>query len=163
MRILLSVAGLLAISIALAGPAHAADQDLSGKWSFSTTGSWKKGVCPAGKDTKGTLKITQKGDAFTLVFLSGWVCRPAAACTFEGKVKRKEYKGGNSLTVDGEGGKVINRITFTAESRTAAAGKSDSSYTHPGGMSCKWGAKIRMTRKGKPPGQGKAPEKPRKK
>jgi hypothetical protein len=136
----------IVVALLLAVSAEAAAQDLSGTWSYVTSGSWKKGPCPMGGEAKGKLKITVKGKTFTLVFESGRTCRPASMCTFAGTVKGRTYVGSNKAKVDSEGGTAANTLTITAKSPTSAAGTSSSSYTHPGGMRCTWGSKIALTK-----------------
>jgi hypothetical protein len=58
----------------------------------------------------------------------------------------KKYTFSNSARVDNEGGKVVNKIELTMTSPKAAKGAGTSRYTHPGGMTCKWGSKIALTR-----------------
>jgi hypothetical protein len=125
----------------------AAGIDLSGTWAYATSNSWKKGPCPTGRVSGGKLKIEQKGKGVTLTFLSGQVCRPKSMCTFKGTVSGNTYTFSNSAVVDGEGGKVENKIRLTASSSKQAEGKSASHYVHPGGMKCSWGFDITLTRK----------------
>ena len=139
-RTITAAAAALLITVT-PGLASAGTLNLSGDWSFSATGSWKKGPCPAGGNGAGTLRIKQTGDKVTLVFTSGRVCRPASMCTFKGKLSGKKLTLGNGATVDGEGGKVTNAITLTVKDATSAAGSSSSSYKHPR-MSCSWGSKV---------------------
>ena len=145
----MSPVALAALSLFCLAPlrGEAKPFNLSGTWSYSTQGSWKKGPCPTGGEAKGELKITQKGETLTLVFVSGRTCRPASVCTFKGKVTGDRATFANSTKVDNEGGTVSNEIVLDKLSNKAAEGKSSSAYRHPGGMSCTWGSKIRLTRK----------------
>lgn len=139
---------LAAAALALIIPGQAAAHDLSGSWSYATSKSWNKGPCPAGGEAKGTIKIkVTKKKTFTLVFESGRVCKPASMCTFTGKVKGKKYLGSNKATVDAEGGKVTNILKLSATSAKAAKGTGTSKYVHPGGMTCRWGSEIALTKK----------------
>jgi hypothetical protein len=143
-----TVVSILAATVALIASTQAAAHDLSGSWSYSTSKSWNKGPCPAGREAKGTIKISvTKKKTFTLVFESGRVCKPKSMCTFKGKVKGNKYVGSNKATVDTEGGKVTNTITLTATSEKAAKGSGTSKYVHPGGMTCRWGSDITLKKK----------------
>lgn len=143
-----TLVSILAAAVALIVFTPAAAQDLSGSWSYATSKSWHKGPCPAGAEAKGTIKIeVTKKKSFTLVFESGRICRPKSMCTFTGEVKGKRYVGSNKATVDTEGGKVTNTITLTATSAKAAKGSGTSKYVHPGGMTCRWGSDITLTKK----------------
>jgi len=126
--------------------ASAGKLDLTGTWTWTATGSWKKGPCPTGGDGTGALKIKQTGDKVTLVFTSGRVCRPASMCTFKGKLTGKKLTLGNAATVDNEGGKVKNSITLTVKDPKNATGSSSSSYKHPR-MTCTWGSKVAIKKK----------------
>jgi len=138
-RVLLTVA-LLAL------PALAVTADVAGEWSYEASDSWKKGICPTGKDGSGKLEMTRDGDAVTLVFLSGRRCEPESMCTFEGSLSGDQLVVSNQAAVDDEGGTVKNEITLTFSGPDAASGTSESSYTHPGGMECRWGSKVTLTR-----------------
>lgn len=131
---------------AAAGAAGAATFDLTGTWSYSTTGNWVKGPCPKGTDSSGKLQINQSGDSFTLTIVSGMVCKPASLCAYSGTVAGATYTAKNSAVVDSEGGKASNTITFTASSPHAASGSDSSTYVHPQGMSCSWGFNITLSR-----------------
>jgi len=140
---------LLALTVVLAasGAALAGKLDLSGDWTYSTAGSWKKGPCPVGSEAKGAIKITQQGDKVTLVITAGRVCNPASMCTFVGTLKGNKLTVSNAAKVDTEGGKVQNSIALEVKDTRSAAGTSSSSYKHPGGMTCTWGSKVSLTRK----------------
>jgi hypothetical protein len=131
--------------VCAATAALAKGHDLVGTWSYQTSGDWNKGPCPVGKSGKGKLKIAKKGKGYTLVFVSGRTCRPASMCTFAGKAKGAKVTFTNSAKVDNEGGAVKNSIVLTFD-KGKGKGKSDSSYTHPGGMRCTWGSKIALTK-----------------
>jgi hypothetical protein len=81
-----------------------------------------------------------------LVFASGRKCRPKSMCTFSGTLTGEKLVVSNSAKVDDEGGVARNKITLTFASGDAASGTSESSYTHPGGMECRWGSKLKLTR-----------------
>jgi hypothetical protein len=130
----------------LALPALGVAADVGGEWSYETSESWNKGPCPVGKAGSGKIEMTQDGDAVTLVFLSGRKCRPKSMCTFEGTLSGNELVVSNEAKVDDEGGMVKNAITLNLSGNDAAAGSSESSYTHPGGMECRWGSKVTLTR-----------------
>jgi hypothetical protein len=141
---------LLISTITLLAPsALAAGLNVTGEWTYATSGSWKKGPCPTGGDAKGTLKMTQKGAKVTLVFKTGRTCRPASMCVFAGKLKGKVLVLSNSAKVDNEGGKASNTIKLKLKDADHAAGSSSSSYKHPGGMVCSWGSKVTLQRKKK--------------
>ena len=125
--------------------ARAAEYNLTGQWNYTTSNHWKKGVCPVGKDSTGTCRITQNGDDVILELLTGMVCSPASMCTFAGTVSGNAYTCSNSDTVDEEGGQATNTITFTASSMTEATGTDSSSYEHPK-MTCEWGFDISLSR-----------------
>jgi hypothetical protein len=127
--------------------AEARKPDLSGDWTWSATGAWKKGPCPAGGKGTGTLKIKHKGNKVTLVFTSGRSCRPPTMCTFKGKLAGAKLTLANAATVDSEGGKVKNSISMKLKDAKNASGSSTSSYTHPGGMVCRWGSKMAIKKK----------------
>lgn len=152
MRMLPSIA-VMALLLA-AGPASAATYDLSGTWSFSTSGNWVTGVCPKGADSTGTLQIAQTGDSFTMKILTGMVCSPASMCSYTGTIVGAAYTATNSAVVDNEGGKATNTITFAASSATAATGADSSTYVHPK-TTCTWGFNIVLSR-GAPDGGGPA-------
>lgn len=137
----------LAATLAAPGAALAGKLDLSGDWTYSTSGSWKKGPCPVGSEAKGAITITQKGAKVTLVFTAGRVCNPASMCTFTGTLKGNKLTVGNAAKVDAEGGKVQNSIALEVKDAKSATGTSSSSYKHPGGMTCTWGSKVSLSRK----------------
>jgi hypothetical protein len=137
---------LVAASVLLFVPTLAAAADVSGDWDYEVSDSWSRGPCPVGKGGSGQLTMTQDGDKVTLVFVSGRTCRPTSMCTFEGTRKGDELVLSNSAKVDDEGGEAKNEIALTLEGEDAASGTSESSYTHPGGMECRWGSKVRLTR-----------------
>jgi hypothetical protein len=136
----------LAAVALLASPALVVAADMSGDWSYETSESWNKGPCPMGKSGSGKIEITQDGDEVTLVFVSGRKCRPTSMCTFEGTLSGDKLVVSNAAKVDDEGGAVKNEITLTFSGADAASGTSESSYTHPGGMECRWGSKVKLTR-----------------
>jgi hypothetical protein len=140
------VAAIWLPALFIPGAALAATYDLTGTWSYATSGNWVTGVCPVGKDSSGALEIIQTGDAFTLKLLSGAVCNPASMCSYTGTIAGAVYKASNSAVVDSEGGKVTNTITFTATSVGAASGTGGSQYTHPSGTTCTWGFNITLSR-----------------
>jgi len=137
---------LLVTSVLLAAPGITGAADVGGEWSYEAYDTWKKGPCPTGKGGSGTLEMTQDGDEVTLVFLSGRGCRPASMCTFEGTLSGQELVVSNSAQVDEEGGVAKNEIVLTLSGENSASGTSESSYTHPGGMQCRWGSKLTLTR-----------------
>ncbi len=130
----------------LAIPAGSAAADVSGDWNYQISDSWKKGPCPVGESGSGTIKITQDGGTVTLVFASGRTCRPKSMCTFTGTLAREKLEVSNSAKVDNEGGVAKNKIALTFAGGDGASGTSQSSYTHPGGMECRWGSKLKLTR-----------------
>jgi hypothetical protein len=136
---------LLAVAL-LAFPTPGVAGDVAGTWSYEASDSWKKGPCPTGKDGSGKLEMTQDGDAVTLVFTSGRKCRPESMCTFEGALSGSELVVSNAAKVDDEGGTVKNEMKLTLTGDNSASGTSESSYTHPGGMECRWGSKVTLTR-----------------
>jgi hypothetical protein len=143
MRILSSI---VVVSLLLAaGPASAATFDLTGTWNFTTSGNFVTGGCPLGKDSAGTLQITQTGDSFTMKVLTGMVCSPAVMCSYTGTIAGATYTATNSAVVDSEGGTATNIVTFTASSATAASGADASTYVHPK-MTCNWGFNIVLSR-----------------
>jgi hypothetical protein len=127
-------------------PALATAADVAGDWSYEVFDSWRKGPCPTGKDGGGKITLTQDGDAVTLVFVSGRKCRPESMCTFEGTLSGPTLVVSNAAQVDEEGGAVKNEIELTFSGANAATGASESSYTHPGGMECRWGSKMTLSR-----------------
>jgi hypothetical protein len=127
-------------------PAPTTASEVAGKWSYEVSGGWKKGPCPAGKGGSGEIRMTQEGDQVTLVFLSGRACRPKSMCTFKGTLTGQTLVVKNAATVDGEGGQAKNEISLTFSGSNAASGTSESSYTHPGGMECRWGSKLTLKR-----------------
>lgn len=133
--------------LALLGTPAAAGDKLTGAWSYTTSKSWRKGPCPTGGDAKGSIKIEQKKGQVTLTIESGRTCRPKSMCAFKGTLKGDKLKVSNSAKVDNEGGTAANTIELTVKSRTSATGTSSSSYSHPGGMTCKWGSTLTLTRK----------------
>ena len=137
---------LCASAALLAVPGLAGAADVGGEWSYEVSDTWKKGPCPAGKGGSGTLEMTQNGEKVTLVFVSGRTCRPESMCTFEGTVSGEELAVSNSAKVDDEGGVAKNEIALTLTGDDTATGTSESSYTHPGGMQCRWGSKLTLTR-----------------
>ena len=138
---------LLSAVLLLAPRADAATLDLSGEWTYAASKCWNKGPHPMGGDTTGTIKMTQKGAKVTLVVQTGRVCRPASMCVFAGKLKGKKLLVTNSATVDSEGGKAKNSIAVVFKDADRAAGKSKSSYRHPGGMGFTWGCDVTLQRK----------------
>lgn len=136
----------LAVAALLSLPALGLAADVDGEWSYEVSDSWKKGPCPVGKGGGGKITMAQDGDAVTLVFVSGRKCRPESMCTFEGTLSGETLVVSNAAQVDDEGGTVKNEIELTFSSADAAAGTSESSYTHPGGMECRWGSKVKLTR-----------------
>jgi hypothetical protein len=137
---------LVAGAALVAVPARSAASDVSGDWSYDVSDGWKKGPCPVGKGGSGTIKITQDGDTVKLVFASGRKCRPKSMCTFSGTLIGNKLVVSNSAKVDDEGGVAKNGIELTFAGGDAASGTSESSYTHPGGMQCRWGSKLKLTR-----------------
>jgi len=136
----------LAAVAVLALPALVVAGDVSGDWSYESSESWSKGPCPMGGGGSGKIEMTQDGDEVTLVFASGRKCRPKSMCTFEGTLSGDELVVSNAAKVDDEGGMVKNAITLTLAGTDAASGTSESSYTHPGGMECRWGSKVTLSR-----------------
>ena len=136
---------LLVVAL-LASPTLGMAADVAGTWSYEASDSWKKGPCPTGGDGSGKLEMTPDGDAVTLVFVSGRKCRPESMCTFEGTLSGSELVVSNEAKVDDEGGMVKNEIKLTLSGDDSASGTSESSYTHPGGMECRWGSKVTLTR-----------------
>lgn len=140
----------LFLFIMVAGQAVAQDDarfDLTGEWTYTTSGAWVKGACPPGGPKKGTCVIEQDGTRFTMVIKTGARCSPEAMCIYKGTVSGTKYAGSNSAQVDNEGGVAENKITFSAVSDIKAAGTSSSSYKHPSGFTCGWGADMVLTRK----------------
>lgn len=133
-------AGIIAV------PTRSAALDIGGDWSYEVSDAWKKGPCPLGKGGSGTIKLTQEGDTVKLVFVSGRKCRPKSMCTFSGKLTGEKLEVSNSAKVDNEGGVARNQITLTFTGGDAASGTSESSYAHPGGMECRWGSKLKLSR-----------------
>ena len=130
--------------VILAVPTMASD--VSGKWRYEVSGGWKEGPCPVGKGGSGEIQMTQDGDKVTLVFLSGRTCRPKSMCTFTGTLSGEKLVASNAAKVDNEGGQAKNEISLTFTGPDAASGTSESSYTHPGGMKCRWGSKLTLKR-----------------
>ena len=123
--------------------AFSATYDLTGTWQYSTYNNWVTGLfCPPGYDTTGTCRITQSGDSFSFVFLTGTVCDPSFLCTFTGAVSGATYTCSVSGVVDNEGGVATNTMVFTVISNTEASGSGTSNYTHPNGFQCNWGQSI---------------------
>ncbi|MCD6499166.1 MAG: hypothetical protein J7M25_12820 [Deltaproteobacteria bacterium] len=144
---------MLSLSLAFAlsivqGPLVAATKapNLHGTWTYQTSGHWHKGVCPGGGPRSGRLTIQRRGHRFTLVFVSGSVCRPASMCRFAGTVHGRVWKASNHAKVDNEGGAVKNTLVLHAKSAKRATGISTSTYTHPGGMRCTWGYRVTLRR-----------------
>lgn len=143
----------LGLVLAMNGPgpmipmAKGSKYDLTGTFTYQTFGHWKKGVCPSGRSSTGTLKIVQKGKRFTLTVLSGMSCSPASMCSFKGSISGASYKASNQAKVDNEGGVAANTLTFKASSKDAASGKDSSSYKHPSGVKCTWGFDFKLARK----------------
>ncbi len=94
----------------------------------------------------GKIEMTQDGDEVTLVFTSGRKCRPKSMCTFEGTLSGDELVVSNTAKVDDEGGTVKNDLVLTLSGADTASGTSESSYTHPEGMECRWGSKVTLNR-----------------
>jgi hypothetical protein len=139
--------GMIVVGAALiAVPARSAASDVSGDWTYEVSDSWKKGPCPVGKGGSGAIRITLDDDAAKLVFASGRTCRPKSMCTFAGTLSGEKLVVSNSARVDDEGGVAKNEIKLTFTGGDAASGTSESSYTHPGGMECHWGSKLKLTR-----------------
>ncbi len=137
---------VVAATVLLVIPALAAAADVSGDWTYEASDSWSKGPCPVGKGGSGKITMTQDGDKVTLVFASGRKCSPKSMCTFEGTLSGDELVVRNSAKVDDEGGEAKNELTLTLAGADSASGTSESSYTHPGGMECRWGSKVKLTR-----------------
>ena len=137
---------MLVAAALLAFPALVVAADVSGDWSYEASESWNKGPCPMGKGGSGEILMTQDGDKVTLVFVSGRKCSPKSMCTFEGTLSGEKLAVSNAAKVDDEGGAVKNEITLTLSGADDASGTSESSYTHPGGMECRWGSKVTLTR-----------------
>jgi hypothetical protein len=140
------VGTLLATAALLVVPALVPAADVSGDWSYEVSDSWNKGPCPVGKGGSGKITMTQDGDKVTLVFVSGRKCRPKSMCTFEGTLSGDQLVVENSAKVDDEGGEAKNEIVLTLHGANSASGTSESSYTHPKGMECRWGSKVKLTR-----------------
>jgi hypothetical protein len=136
----------VAATILLVVPVLATAADVSGDWSFEVSDSWNKGPCPVGKGGSGKITMTQDGDKVTLVFVSGRKCRPKSMCTFEGTLSGDQLEVKNSAKVDDEGGEAKNEIVLKLDGDDFASGTSESSYTHPKGMECRWGSKVKLTR-----------------
>jgi len=137
-----SLVGALLVAV----PSPGAALDITGDWHFSVSDTWKKGPCPKGRGGPGDIKITQDGSTVTLVFVKGRKCRPASMCTFTGSFSGDTLEVSNSARVDDEGGMAKNAISLTFSGAKSAEGTSESSYTHPGGMQCRWGSKLTLTR-----------------
>jgi hypothetical protein len=138
--------GLVVAVALLVLPALAPAADIGGDWSYELSESWSKGPCPTGKGGAGRITMTQDGDTVTLVFVSGRACRPESMCTFEGTLSGETLVVSNEARVDDEGGTVKNEVQLTFSGPDTASGTSESSYTHPGGMQCRWGSKVTLTR-----------------
>ena len=137
---------MLVVAALVAAPAPTLALDVSGKWSYEGSAGWKRGPCPAGKGGSGEIQMTQKGDAVTLVFLSGRKCRPKSMCIFAGALAGQKLVAKNAATVDDEGGQAKNEISLTFSGPEAASGTWESSYTHPQGMECRWGSTLKLKR-----------------
>jgi hypothetical protein len=137
---------MLVVAALVAVPALTSASDVSGKWSYEASAGWKKGPCPAGKGGSGEVRMTQEGDGVTLVFVSGRTCRPKSMCTFTGTLSGRTLVVKNAATVDDEGGQAKNEISLTFFGPDAASGTSESSYTQPRGMQCRWGSTLKVKR-----------------
>ncbi len=115
--------------------------DLSGNWTYSTTGDWVNGVCPSGSPKSGAASIDQDSATFTLALITGAVCEPAEVCVFSGAVSGADYDGSNSVVVDDEGGTVTSFVGFAASSSTTAEGSYSATYVLDD-FSCQWGCDI---------------------
>jgi hypothetical protein len=139
-------AATLVVAALVAAPAPTEALDVSGKWSYEVSAGWKRGPCPIGGGGSGEIQMTQKGDAVTLVFVSGRKCRPKSMCTFAGALAGQKLVVKNAATVDDESGQAKNEITLTFSGSDGASGTSESSYSHPQGMDCRWGSKLTLKR-----------------
>ena len=133
-----------------------ATYDFTGTWNYTISHTQIHGPCPPDEDTTGTCSITQTGDTFTLIFLTGRVCDPASMCTFYGTISDEAYSCSNG-DVDEEGGIISNSIDFTAVSLTSASGPGTSSYTQPGEFQCTWCFDFTLTSAGNNPGERSPP------
>jgi len=145
MKSALSVFMVLVCALVAAHGSIAATYDLSGTWNWSESNFQQGGPCPATPEQSGICSITQNGDTFTLVFLSGTTCIPASLCKFPGTISGAMYTAANSAVVDNEGGIANNTLTFTASSDSAASGIGTSTFTHPDGL-CTWEYDLTLTK-----------------
>jgi hypothetical protein len=116
-----------------------------GTWNYSTSNHWARGPVPAGKPSKGTLVVTQSGDAFKMEFKSGMVFNPPELKVFPGKKKGKDYIFSNSAKVDNEGGIAKNSCTLKMTGTNHFEGKSSSEYSQSG-ITFSWGFDIELKR-----------------
>ncbi len=119
----------------------------TGSWNYEASMPSVKGMCPAGNPASGTCSLTKGGDGYTLVFLSGRVCKPASMCTFKGTLSGNELVLSNTDTVDKEGGTVTNALRLTVYTNGHLSGEGSSRYIHPEGFECQWSHGLTLTRK----------------
>jgi hypothetical protein len=124
--------------------------DLNGTWTFQTSEPTVTGDCPAGTALSGTAAITQEGMNVTLKYLTGPNCRPAAVCSYAGTLDEdNQFVVSNSVTVDGEGGKVTSEIHLTVFDNGLAKGTATNHYVHPKGFECQWKMFVSFMREDK--------------
>lgn len=121
--------------------------NISGTWNYEASMPSVKGMCPAGGPASGTCSLTKGGSGYTLVFLSGRVCKPASMCTFKGTLSGNELVLSNTDTVDKEGGSVTNALRLTVYTNGHLSGEGSSRYVHPEGFECQWSHGLTLTRK----------------
>jgi len=131
----------------LVKPIHPKLINISGTWKYVSSTPSVRGVCPAGGPASGSCTITKGSRGYSLVFVSGRVCKPASMCTFKGTLSGNELVFSNTAIVDNEGGSATNALRLTVYTNEHISGEGSSRYVHPEGFQCQWSHGITLTRK----------------
>lgn len=120
--------------------------NITGTWNYTLSQPTVAGMCPAGTALSGSCSIAGGGGVYTLVYLTGSVCRPTSMCTFSGTLAGNNLSLSNSDIVDNEGGRTTNELKLTVYNKGYATGDGGSRYVHPSGFTCQWSYYVTLTR-----------------
>lgn len=116
----------------------------TGNWKFTLYESSVSGMCPMGRDGKGSLVITKRGNRkYTLKYVKGMTCDPNDVCVLKGSCEGAVCIFSTTVTVDNEGGSVTNSNELRFDGGVVR-GAGQSVYKHPSGMTCSWTYKLTL-------------------
>jgi hypothetical protein len=135
---------------AVAPPAEQADPgaDLLGTWTGSLRHESVSGPCPATPAQQGTVEIARGAEGLTMRLGEGFRCAPASACVFAFTVEDGAMVARNAGAADDEGGTHGTELRLSASADEQLMGTGSSTYSHPGGMDCRWTTTLNLTRAG---------------